>query len=120
MSPITNEQLAKKLGISELPTETSVNIETSNGNSNNDYLKLLEITLLTPILSLIKMYLVQTNGSKKTTENCMLEFKNNHKNLFFFAFTIDLMFRLIYLSIVILVAVRGLGIDQYLKTLFSR
>ena len=120
MSPITNEQLAKKLGISDTPVETTVNIENGNSNGNNDYLKLLELTLLTPILSLIKMYLVQTNGNKKTTENCMLEFRNKHKNLFFLAFIIDSIFRLIYLSAVILVAVRGLGIDQYLKTLFIK
>lgn len=119
MPKITDKQLAKKLGISDIPVETSVNIENGNGNGNNDYLKLLELTLLTPILSLVKIYLTQTNGNKKTTENCMLEFRNSHKNLFFIAFLIDLIFRLFYLSVVILVAVRGLGIDQYLKTLFQ-
>lgn len=111
--------LSKKLGLKEEPVKTSANIDNYNGtNGEKDYLKLLEITLLMPALSLIKMYLMQANGTRKTTENCIMEFREDHPHLFAGAFVIDFFFRFFYIAIVIIVTIRGLGIDQYFINLF--
>ncbi len=117
----TAQLLTEKLGLKDEPVKTTVNVDNNNGNNGEkDYLKLLELALLIPVLSLVKMYLLQTNGSKKTVENCMLEFRTKHERFFFLVFCLDFLFRLTYLAVVIIVAVRGLGIDQYLRNFCSR
>lgn len=121
MTTPNGKPLTEKLGLRDEPVQTSVNVD-SNGTSSGekDYLKLLELALLMPVLSLVKMYMAQTNGTKKTTENCMLEFRNKHGRAFFVVFCLDFLFRLGYLAVVIIVAIRGLGIDQYLVSFCSK
>lgn len=120
MSQTENSPLLKKLGLTEAPTKTSANFDTSNGAANGEasYLKVLELALLLPVLSLVKMYLIQANGTGKTSENCLLDFRKKHARAFFFAFCIDFFFRIFYVLVVIIVTVRGLGLDQYFRTLF--
>lgn len=118
MSP-QNNQLVEKLGLAEDPVQTSVNVD-NGGSGEKDYLKMLELALLMPVLSLVKMYLTQSNGTKKTIENCMLEFRSKHPNVFLCIFLMDLVFRTTYLMILISVAVRGLGLDTYIKNFCVR
>lgn len=118
MPPTEDNPLTSRLGLTEAPTKTSANFDNGNGGAGSDtnYLRLLEVVLLMPVLSLVKMYLANTNGTGKTIENCLLDFRRKHPRPFFIAFSIDFFFRVFYVLIVIIVTIRGLGIDQYLKT----
>lgn len=120
--PEDSSSLETRLGLTEAPTKTSANIDNGNGAVNGDanYLRLLEQVLLMPALSLIKMYLVQTNGTGKTIENCLLDFRRKHSQAFRLAFGIDSCFRFFYVLVVIIVTIRGLGIDQYIKTFLEQ
>lgn len=107
-----------RLGIKDKPVPTSAETgEEKNGS--NDMLHLLENAFFTPMLSLLKVYLMSSNGTKKTTENCILEFRGRHSKVFKFFFSMDFLFRMIYMSVVLLVVIRGLAIDDYLIKVFN-
>jgi hypothetical protein len=100
-------------------TPTSANIP-DNGEykpDSKDMLQTLEGAFLTPMLSLLKIYLKETNGTRKTMENCMLDFRKYHPNILKLFFVIDFCFRLIYMFVLLVVVVRGLGIGEYLVSL---
>ncbi len=110
------EELGAKSG-----TITSTTANVPEGvigmGDSSDMLKALEGAFWTPMLSLLKIYLHASNGTKKTTENCLLDFRSNHPIAYKTFFIMDFIFRLIYLSVLLLVVVRGLGIDEYILEL---
>lgn len=102
-------------------SKTPANLNSPQSDLPDDgYLKLLNNALWTPGLSLLTRYLASKNGSRKTAENCVTEFAKRHPRWFKCIFAFDLFWRLVYLLIVLIVALRGLGILDLLSEGFSR
>lgn len=72
-----------------------------------------------PVLSLLGHYLESTNGRQKKSKTCMLEFRANHKRCFMIFFGIDFLFRFVYLSILLLVIIRALGLIDFLREVIA-
>lgn len=107
------EQLSKKIGTVDIPERTTGNLREEPPVKDNDFLKMLEAALFIPVLSLVRAYLMQSNGNRKTAENCLADFRRKHPQAFKTIFACDFVFRLVYLTIVFIVAVRGLGIVRF-------
>lgn len=112
------EESAKKLskaGIKSLPEALT---DTSSGDTevaSNDFISLLKKEFFTPFLSLLTVYLLASNGNKKTSENCMGEFRKRHKKWLAGFLALDMVFKILYLLVVLFVVVRGLGIIEFFK-----
>lgn len=113
-----NEQneLSRKVGAAADPERTSAGIPEETQRGNNDFLKMLEAAFFTPMISLVKVYLIMSNGKGKTVENCMLDFRNKHSWVYRGMYSIDFVFRFIYLCVLFIVVLRGLGIPEYVVT----
>ncbi|NJK70869.1 MAG: hypothetical protein HC932_01190 [Thermales bacterium] len=94
-------------------SKKEANLNTPNGIENG-YLRLLKDTLFSPGLSLLTEYLLSKNGNKKTTQNCIADFASSHKVWFRVIFIFDVLCRSLYISIVLFIALRGLGIIDFL------
>ena len=108
----------KSAGLKEAPRPTTTSTDPSP-QRESDLLRFLEGVFLAPTLSLVQIYLYHSNGSKKTIENCTLEFRSTHKTAWKFIFALDFLFRLVYMGIVLIVVVRGLAIGDYIVNLFT-
>lgn len=108
----------KKAGLAQAPTPTTTTPDEQT-SSDGSLLKLLENALQAPVLSLVHVYLNHSNGNKRTTENTMLDFRETHPWSWKAFFILDFCFRLVYMVAVFLVVIRGLGIGEYVKTLFN-
>lgn len=101
----------------ELPiisgTKEKAKLDQEQGSPDASYLRLLKDEFRTPGLSLLKRYLVSKNGNKKTEENCINEFAQNHPREFRIIFGIDYILQKIYLLVVLFVVGRGLGIIDF-------
>jgi hypothetical protein len=111
------QELGAKTG-TIIPTTANVSENGSNGyNDASNMLKTLEGAFWTPMLSLLKIYLQASNGTKKTIENCLLDFRTKHARSYVIFFVMDFVFRLVYMTVLLLVVIRGLGIGEYLLSL---
>lgn len=108
----------EEAGLINSPTPTHT-LSDESSNTDRGLLKLLEGAFLAPMLSLVQIYLYRSNGSKKTIENCTLDFRNNHPRTWKLFFCIDFLFRLIYMSVVLIVVIRGLAIGDYILSLVN-
>lgn len=108
----------KSLGLKESPRPTRANGDEVN-QRETDLLSLLEGVFLAPTLSLVQVYLYHSNGSKKTIENCTLDFRATHTRAWKMFFFLDFMFRLIYMVIVLIVVIRGLAIGEFITGLIQ-
>lgn len=108
----------KKLGLAETPRPTKASVDETP-QREPDLLRLLEGVFLAPMLSLAQVYLYHSNGSKKTIENCTLEFRANHPWTWKTFFVLDFFFRSVYMIIVLIVVVRGLAIGDYITGLIG-
>ncbi len=81
----------------------------SSSNRHNEYIGLLESTLDAPFLGLLKTYVKECSPKNKTVENNMIQFITIHKNIFTLFFIFDLMLKFIFVGIIILFSLRGLG-----------
>lgn len=111
--------LSEKVGSIDVPEKTSANISEETPRVNNDFLKMLEFAFFTPMISLLKVYLMASNGNRKTIENCVLDFRAKHGRVFKSMYTVDFGFRLVYLFVLLIVVLRGLGVVEYIKSVFS-
>lgn len=103
----------KNLGLAETPRPTRAS-QDELPQREPDLLRLLEGVFLAPMLSLAQVYLYYSNGSKKTIENCILEFRTSHPWAWKTFFVLDFFFRSIYMIIVLIVVIRGLAIGDYI------
>jgi|GEM_PF-5855361 len=108
----------KSAGLVDDPRPTRTSTEDS-AQRQPDLLRLLEAVFLAPTLSLVQVYLYHSNGSKKTIENCTLEFRAAHPKAWKFFFLLDFVFRLIYMLIVLIVVIRGLAISDYIMNIVN-
>lgn len=106
----------KSLGLKDPPRPTKANGDET-APREPDLLSLLEGVFLAPTLSLVQVYLYHSNGSKKTVENCTLDFRSTHPKAWKAFFLLDFLFRLIYMIIVLIVVIRGLAIGDYIVNL---
>jgi hypothetical protein len=116
---MADKKTQKKVGLIEQPRPVKTNASDDTQQREPDLLKLLESVFLAPTLSLVQIYLFHSNGSKKTIENCTLDFRGSHPGAWKVIFLLDFIFRLIYMLIVLLVVFRGLAIGDYIKSLLG-
>lgn len=75
------------------------------------WLMVLNNALSSPFLSLLKFYLEESNGNPKhTLAQCVSDFRREHKIMFWVFFTLDALLKLFYISIAVIIALRGLGL----------
>jgi hypothetical protein len=112
------EEIKSRLGLKASPTPAIVG-SGNDVSTESGMLKTLEWAFLTPMLSLLRIYVASSNGTKRTIENCVLEFRIHHTKTFKLFYCVDFFFRLVYMAVVLVVVVRGLGIDEYIFRLIN-
>lgn len=86
-----------------------------------DYLGILKNEFFThPFLGLLEEYLLRCNGSGKSIKNQLRSFKAYHRNTWRVFFILDLLMRAIYLAIIFLVVIRGLGLAEYIIEILAK
>lgn len=109
----------KRAGLTDPPRPTKTNPDELNLQKESDLLKFMEGVFLAPTLSLVQIYLYHSNGSRKTIENCTFDFRAAHPDAWKTIFALDFFFRLVYMTIVLIVVIRGLAIGDYITNLFN-
>jgi hypothetical protein len=89
------------------PTDLAGSLDN---NPEQGYMSLLRREFSYPVLSVLEAYLHRSNGQKKTKENCVYDFRRKHAILYKIAMLADLSFRFLYLSIILLIVLRGIGL----------
>ncbi len=112
------EEIKSKLGLKTSPTPVFIG-QGGDITTDNGMLKTLEWAFLTPMLSLLRIYVSGSNGTKRTIENCVLEFRMHHPREYKAFFVVDFIFRLVYMAVVLAVVIRGLGVGEYILSLFA-
>lgn len=79
-------------------------------NTQQGGMSILYAHLLTPYLRLLELYLTARNGTKRTLENQMHEFSKTHPYVFKTIALMDFAWLTVYLVILVVVVLRGLGI----------
>lgn len=118
------EEVSKlqKLGIKDVEkADVGVAQQDKPDVSQQDFLSLIknEFVLAKPVLTLVQEYLWASNGTHKTKENCVADFRKNHPKLWKLVFLADLTLKVVYFSLVLLVVIRGLGLVEFVKTWFN-
>ena len=80
---------------------------------NKDFFSVFKMEVWAkPFLTLLTEYLMAANGSRKSRENVILDFRIQHPRLFSITFLLDFVLRLVYLAILLFLVLRGLGIIE--------
>lgn len=101
-------------------TPTSASEESLNGSGESDLLGLMRITFMNPMASLLTYYINISKGKRKSIEQGLLEFRENHQNWFKFVCIVDGIFRFIYILVVFLIVVRGLALHEFIFELIKK
>ena len=100
--------------------------EDINGNVDKDlperegWITFIKREFQAPCLQLVSHYLRLANGNKrKGLGSCLTEFRTKHTSAFRAIFAIDMSFRAIYLVLFLIVAIRALGVENEIKSIFD-
>lgn len=101
----------EKLGVAseEIPKKADLGV-FDNGSSSSDYLGILKKEFHRPFLSLLVSYLTILNNKNRKIQTCVADFKDSNKKIFFFVLALDMIALSLFLFIVLIVMLRGLGI----------
>jgi hypothetical protein len=85
-------------------------------NGENPIIVFLQKHLQVPFLNLLIIYLNNSNNyTRKTIKSCLSDFRVKHPFAYKFIYTLDNIVHIIFLSVVFLFAVRGLGLESMFK-----
>lgn len=89
--------------------------------AQTDYLGILKNEFFTrPFLGLLEEYLIACNGSGKSTKNQVRSFKAYHPYVWRAVFVGDLLMRIVYLAVIFLIVVRGLGLEDFIVEIIKK
>lgn len=75
------------------------------------WLLVLQNALASPFLTLLKFYLEESNGNAKhTLAQCVSDFRREHRIMFWVFFSLDAILKLFYITVAVVIALRGLGL----------
>jgi hypothetical protein len=75
------------------------------------WLLILQNALASPFLTLLKSYLEESNGNPKhNIAQCVSDFRHAHPISFWSFFILDAILKLFYISVAVIIALRGLGL----------
>lgn len=84
----------------------------SSSNKQQDFLMLLKTELRAPFLGLVEEYVKRCSPRNRNIESSMYIFKEKHRFLYGLCFLLDSLLWVVFISTVIFIALRGLGIIQ--------
>lgn len=107
-----NKKTSRPRAINPSPRSSDL-IETNSSSRQNDLITLLKTELRAPFLGLVEEYVRRCSPKNKNTESSMFIFRQKHRFLFALCFFCDASLWIIFIGIIVVIALRGLGIIDF-------
>lgn len=107
-----------------LIVETNKDTDVSTTNKQEeagDFLKLLKHEFFyAPFLSLLELYLIKGNGKNRKIETCVDQYKSDYPITYHIIKFFDFFLRGLFLFIILIVVIRGLGLIDYILEVIQK